>query len=80
MPRGLNKMDYTREQLESALDSGKLFVKMNRGNSQRARRNGKTVTWKTRPGDYRIPFKHGFKGYGQITPQVASDSCFEIQE
>ena len=32
----------------------------------RARRNGKTQTWKTRPGLFRIPIKIGMYDYGQI--------------
>jgi len=32
------------------------------------RRNGKTQTWKTRPGAYRIPVKFGLYSYSQITP------------
>ena len=35
------------------------------------RRNGQTQTWKTRPDDYRIPVKHGLKGYAQIRPEDA---------
>jgi hypothetical protein len=35
------------------------------------RRNGKTQTWKSRPGDYRLPVKHGLKSYDAITPQYA---------
>lgn len=33
----------------------------------RARRNGKTQTWKTRPGEFRIPAKHGLKDTFNIT-------------
>lgn len=32
----------------------------------RARRNGKTKTWKTRPEDFQIPIKHGLYDYGYI--------------
>jgi hypothetical protein len=44
------------------------------------RRNGATQTWKTRPGDFRIPVKYGLKGYGNITPANidqfhAEDDC-----
>ena len=31
------------------------------------RRNGKTQTWKTRPGEFRIPVKHGLRNYDSIT-------------
>lgn len=33
----------------------------------RVRRNGRTQTWKTRPGEFRIPVVHGLKGYESIT-------------
>ncbi len=73
-------MQYSKEQIETALDARKLFAHMNRGNSQLCRRNGKTKTWVTKPGEYRIPFKHGFKGTGQITPATAYDEYFLIKE
>jgi hypothetical protein len=31
------------------------------------RRNGRTTTWKTRPNEYRIPYKYGMYEYGYIT-------------
>ena len=31
------------------------------------RRNGKTQTWKTRPGDFRVPVKFGLYAYSAIT-------------
>lgn len=38
-----------------------------RGASYRTwRRNGQTVTWKTRPAQYRVPVKFGLYRYGQI--------------
>lgn len=38
-----------------------------------ARRNGATKTWKTRPGEFRIPIKIGFKGYGYIDQNNAHE-------
>lgn len=32
----------------------------------RYRRNGSTMYWKTRPGEYRIPVKYGLRGYEYI--------------
>lgn len=32
------------------------------------RRNGQTVTWKTRPDEFRVPIKYGMRGYDSITP------------
>ena len=37
------------------------------------RRNGATQTWKRRPGEFRIPIKIGFRGYGEITHRDAAD-------
>lgn len=37
----------------------------------RARRNGETKTWKTRPAEFKIPIKHGMYDYGYITEQEA---------
>jgi len=44
------------------------------------RRNGATQTWKTRPGDFRLPIKFGLKSYDSITPGNAhlmhrADQC-----
>lgn len=36
------------------------------------RRNGATLTWKTRPDEFRIPVKYGLRSYGQITDK---DAC-----
>ena len=39
----------------------------------RARRNGQTKVWKTRPGEFQIPIKHGLYSYGYITHDNATD-------
>lgn len=39
----------------------------------RVRRNGKTQTWKTRPGHFRIPVKYGLYGYTEITHENAAE-------
>ena len=57
----------TLEDLETALDSGKLFVAMNNGAWWQARRNGATRRWVRAPARYRIPIKYGFRGYDAIT-------------
>ncbi len=57
----------TRDQFEIALDTGRVRVRMSNGNLWSCRRNGRTQTWKTRPNDFRIPIKYGFKEYGQVT-------------
>ena len=52
------------QEIERDLDAGLLRAK---SNGWRLRRNGKTQTWKTRPGHFRIPVKLGFRGYAEIT-------------
>lgn len=37
------------------------------------RRNGVTQTWKTRPGEFRIPVKYGLRNYSQIYDHDAQD-------
>ncbi len=53
--------------LEEALDNHRLFIRMSNQNMWKARRNGKTQTWKTRPGEFRIPIKAGFTVCGALT-------------
>jgi hypothetical protein len=43
------------------------------GTPLRARRNGKTKTWKTRPGHFKIPVKSGLYWYFYITHEDAAD-------
>jgi hypothetical protein len=69
----------TRQEIETALDAGRLYAKRTSGNAWRCRRNGRTQTWKTRPDDYRIPFKCGLRECGQLTPAVASPDYFTIR-
>lgn len=35
------------------------------------RRNGRTLTWKTRPGEFEIPIKRGLYEYGRIRSSEA---------
>lgn len=41
--------------------------------SSNVRRNGKPITYKTRPDDWRAPIKHGLKGYGYISADNAHE-------
>mgnify|MGYP001400411698 CR=1 FL=1 len=43
------------------------------GTPVRARRNGKTKTWKKDPEDFNIPVKYGLKVYFNINPGNASE-------
>jgi len=56
----------TLKEIESALDSGRISMRMGNGNLWRARRNGATKLWKTRPGEFRIPIKVGFNLFDYI--------------
>ena len=56
----------TRNEIETALDRGTLKVRQRSGTLWSVRRNGRTQTWKTRPNDFRIPIKIGFRSYGYI--------------
>jgi hypothetical protein len=56
----------TLQQIETALDSGQLWAKMGNGRTWCARRNGQTKTWKTRPGEFQIPVKAGFRACGYV--------------
>ena len=54
------------KEIESALDSGQLYIRKAYGNLWKVRRNGETKLWKRQPGIFRIPIKFGFKSYGEI--------------
>lgn len=60
-------IQVTRADIETALDRGNLWVRMNNGNFWKARRNGATKLWKTRPADFQIPIKAGLRVTGRIT-------------
>lgn len=68
----------TLKEIEAALDSGRLFTKMANGRTWKARRNGATKTWKTRPGEFRIPVKAGFRTSGYVEHNNLHH--FEIRE
>jgi hypothetical protein len=58
----------TRQEIETALDAGKLIVLVNAKQDRwwKARRNGKTQTWVTRPDHFSIPIKAGLGVTGRI--------------
>ena len=37
------------------------------GSAQRWKVNGKPKVWKTRPGEVRVPIKHGLNSFGYLT-------------
>jgi hypothetical protein len=55
-----------RSEVERALDSGKLWARMGNGRYWQCRRNGATKLWKTRPTEFRIPVKAGFRATGAV--------------
>ena len=58
-------MTYTLEQIETALDAGRLYVRA--PSMSQARRNGATKRWKRDPSWFRLPIKYGFRGTHAIT-------------
>lgn len=59
-----NEFHYTGKQQCTATTGTRGGVKLS---YVKARRNGKTQTWKTRPDEFRVPVKHGLYEYGEIT-------------
>ena len=45
------------------------------GTPLRARRNGKTKVWKTRPGAFNIPVKYGLREHFNIVETTAHEWC-----
>lgn len=48
------------------------------GSPLRARITGVMITWKTRPGKFRIPVKHGLRDSGYITHENIHEWCLPI--
>lgn len=68
----------TRDEIETALDSGRLWLKATRSNNRiRVRRNGRTQTWRTRHKEFSIPIKFGFRGYGRV--DHSNTELFEVR-
>lgn len=70
----------TRIEFETALDSGNVKFRMTSGKLWMVKRNGKTKTWKTRPDEFSIPVKVGFRSCTHVTHEtLLSDTMkFEI--
>jgi hypothetical protein len=56
-----------RDGFEEALTEGRVWVRMSNGRYWVVRRNGATKLWQTRPDDWAIPCKMGFRGHVTIT-------------
>jgi hypothetical protein len=57
----------TRDDIETALDAGGLYVAMGNGRWWPLRRNGATKLWKKDAARFRIPVKAGLRTYAAIT-------------
>jgi hypothetical protein len=57
----------TLSQIEQALETNRVWARMQNGRLWVCRRNGRTQTWKTRPNEFRIPVKAGLRATGQLT-------------
>lgn len=69
----------TRTEIETALDVGQLEALMTNGKWWRLRRNGRTQTRKSRPGEFRIPTKAGLRNYGEITDLNMNSDGYRIR-
>lgn len=61
-----------------ALRSGQTLYHVTEKNADgktamRVRVTGKVHTWKTRPGEFKVPVKHGLRTSGYITPANAAN-------
>ena len=57
----------TRQEIETALDEGRIKARMRNGALWHLRRNGRTKLWKTRPMEFRIPVAAGLHAYAYLT-------------
>jgi hypothetical protein len=62
-----SEITITTENVERLLCARYLEAAMRNGNHWEMRANGQKKTWKTRPRDFRLPFKVGLKTCGAIT-------------
>lgn len=62
---------------QTALTASRFYSRLHTYKNGRSpievRRNGATKTWKTRPGEFRIPVKYGLYEYFYITDKDAAD-------
>lgn len=67
-----------KEQALSANNFQSLISKNRKGEFHKVRRSGKTITWKTRPDEFKIPVKFGLYQSLYITHLNAHE--FEVLE
>lgn len=68
----------TLQELETALDSNQLQALMANNRWLTLRRNGRTKLWATRPHDFYIPVKVGFRTYARLGPAELTSPNFRI--
>ena len=61
----------TRENCEKLNRFEHITAKNADGTRLRARRNGKTMTWKRKPESFSIPIKHGLRNFGYIVNKTS---------
>ena len=69
-----------RQRIETALANGELWLAMHGGKWWRARRNGATKLWKTRPADFEIPVKAGLRSCARIDSSWIEGEHYRIGE
>lgn len=63
----------TREQaISESLSEIHFGTCTNKESVTKFRRNGRTITWKTRPEDFKVPIKNGLYKYGYLTRDNAA--------
>jgi hypothetical protein len=67
------------DDIETALADGRLEVAMAHGRWWRARRNGKTRIWVTRPTEFSIPIKVGLKACARLTNDWIEGTHFRLK-
>lgn len=68
----------TLQEIEIALDEGRVECNMANGRWWKARRNGKTKQPKRNPSWFEIPIKAGFRSHGYITPDTLNAGWYRI--
>lgn len=72
--------ERTRQDMETALAKGHLWVAMANGRYWRLRRNGETRTWKRDAARFEIPCKAGLKSYCTVDNHNLNSSGWVISE
>ena len=73
-------MNWTRQDIETALANGHLWIAMTNGRYWRLRRNGKTRIWKRDPARFEVPCKMGLKLYCVVDNQNINSAELIISE